>query len=104
MALIFLTFNYLFLVLERISKLLKIRMFTNLTHLTFGEMPCVNMLCKGGDKTSINLPLHCPERKSPPLVDKEAGPATGFMIILCVLILVNSQGGDKMEQSMKSSS
>lgn len=60
-------------------------------------MPCVNVMCKREDKTSINLPLHCPERNSAPLAaaDKEGGPVTGFMIILCMLILVNSHGGDK---------
>lgn len=81
-------------------------MFRDWSHLTFGEMPCVNMMCKRGDKTSINLPLHCPESKSAPLAvaDKEGGPATGFMIILCVFIVINSQDGDKMEQSIKSCS
>lgn len=79
-------------------------MFRDLSHVTFGEIwPCVNGMCKRGDKTSINLPLHCPERKYVSLAvgDKEGGPATVFMIILCVLIMVNSQGGDKMKQSIK---
>lgn len=65
------------------------------------------MMCKRGAKTCINLPLRRPEKKSLlPLAvaDKEGGPATGFMIILCVLILVNPLGGDKMEQSIKLSS
>lgn len=66
----------------------------------------LNMMCKRGAKTCINLPVHCPERKSALLAvaDKEGGHATGFMIILCVLILVNPLDGDKMEQSIKLSS